>query len=216
MTRNRSCSRPSANCARVRGIAPLALAAALAFVYPTPRAAADSAPDWLRAVAHEKLPDYPGNPIAVWLLDEYQTTVLEKGEIVISRDGPVVQPDELQDALGPENNIGRLWCDLVETVSGSSKDRLTVAQEWLRSHREHDRRSAKANGWTKNQERDRIIMNLLNSEMKPEGICQELDKRTIPTLPALQAKGVHRWVDGWTDPQAKKAIQQLLSKLPKR
>jgi len=43
--------------------------------------AADSAPDWLRAAAQEKLPDYPGNPIAVILLDEQQTTVQDNGEI---------------------------------------------------------------------------------------------------------------------------------------
>jgi len=46
-----------------------------------PRACADSAPDWLRALAREKVPDYPDNPIAVELLDEYQTTVLDSGEI---------------------------------------------------------------------------------------------------------------------------------------
>jgi hypothetical protein len=142
--------------------------------------------------------------------------VMKKGDIVISSEGPVVQQDELQDALGPENNIGRLWLDLTETVSRSSNDRLTVAREWLRSQRAPERNSAEPSGWTKNQERNQIIMNCLARQMKLEQICQELDKRTIPTLPASQAKGIHRWVDGWADPLAKKAIQQLLSKLPKR
>lgn len=46
-----------------------------------PRAAADSAPDWLRAAAQEKLPSYPDNPVAVILLDDLQTTVQPNGEI---------------------------------------------------------------------------------------------------------------------------------------
>jgi len=142
--------------------------------------------------------------------------VLEKGATVISRDGPVVPLDELQDALGPEDNICRLWCDLAETVSKSSNDRLIAAQGWLRSQRAPERNSAKPSGWTKNQERDQIIMNCLDREMKPEQICQELDNRTIPTLPALRAKGIHRWIDGWADPKARKAIQQLLVKVPQR
>jgi transglutaminase-like putative cysteine protease len=43
--------------------------------------AADSAPDWLRALAQEKLPAYGKDPIAVELLDELQTTVQDNGEI---------------------------------------------------------------------------------------------------------------------------------------
>lgn len=66
----------------IRTHAQIALGLVLLFAGAAPRAVAlDSAPDWLRAAAHEKLPDYPDNPIAVQLLDEYQTTVLENGEI---------------------------------------------------------------------------------------------------------------------------------------
>jgi Domain of Unknown Function with PDB structure (DUF3857)/Transglutaminase-like superfamily len=54
--------------------------AALSWAAPASRAA-DSAPDWLRAAAQQKLPDYPDNPIAVILLDEQQTTVQDNGEI---------------------------------------------------------------------------------------------------------------------------------------
>jgi transglutaminase-like putative cysteine protease len=65
-----------------RQVALTAFCAALWVVCAVPpAAAADSAPDWLRTLAHEKLPDYPDNPIAVQLLDEYQTTVLDSGEI---------------------------------------------------------------------------------------------------------------------------------------
>ncbi|HEX4004197.1 MAG TPA: DUF3857 domain-containing protein [Candidatus Acidoferrales bacterium] len=47
-----------------------------------PRASAgDSAPDWLRAAAQEKLPAYDSDTDAVILLDETQTTVHDNGEI---------------------------------------------------------------------------------------------------------------------------------------
>ena len=41
----------------------------------------DSAPDWLRAAAAEKLPDYPKDAVAVMLLDELHTTVKDDGDI---------------------------------------------------------------------------------------------------------------------------------------
>jgi transglutaminase-like putative cysteine protease len=81
MTHRRSCFRPASNLGRSCCVALLAASAALVLLCGAPRAAADSAPDWLRALAHEKVPDYPDNPIAVQLLDELQTTVMENGEI---------------------------------------------------------------------------------------------------------------------------------------
>jgi transglutaminase-like putative cysteine protease len=57
----------------------LAVAAMLCFA-PT-ASAVDSAPDWLRAAAQEKLPDYDKDTVAVILLDEIQTTVQDNGEI---------------------------------------------------------------------------------------------------------------------------------------
>jgi len=65
----------------IRRIALLASVAAVALLCTVPRAAADSAPDWLRTLAQEKLPAYPTDTIAVRLLDELQTTVLNNGEI---------------------------------------------------------------------------------------------------------------------------------------
>jgi len=58
----------------------VAAAAALAFS-SSPAKAADSAPDWLRSAAQEKLPDYDKETSAVILLDETQTTVRDNGEI---------------------------------------------------------------------------------------------------------------------------------------
>lgn len=57
-----------------------AVVASVAFFTPT-ASAGDSAPDWLRAAAQEKLPDYDKDTDAVILLDETQTTVHDNGEI---------------------------------------------------------------------------------------------------------------------------------------
>ena len=42
---------------------------------------ADTAPEWMRAAAHQTLPEYPKETIAVVLLDEQQTTVKDNGDI---------------------------------------------------------------------------------------------------------------------------------------
>jgi len=54
------------------------LAAALTVAVPSARG---GAPDWLRAAAKEKLPDYPKETVAIILLDEQIVTVRDKGEI---------------------------------------------------------------------------------------------------------------------------------------
>src|SRR5271154_3331763 len=59
----------------------LAFAAALCVCLAARASAADSAPEWLRAAAQEKLPDYDKDTVAVILLDETQTTVHDNGEI---------------------------------------------------------------------------------------------------------------------------------------
>lgn len=82
MTMLKSCCRPDgSNTGVIRRIALLVSVAAVALLCTVPRAAADSAPDWLRTLAQEKLPAYPTDTIAVRLLDELQTTVLNNGEI---------------------------------------------------------------------------------------------------------------------------------------
>jgi Domain of Unknown Function with PDB structure (DUF3857) len=74
-------SRVSGNSEMIRRLALLAMAIALGTALCAARASADSAPDWLRALAREKLPDYPADTIAVELIDELQTTVQDNGEI---------------------------------------------------------------------------------------------------------------------------------------
>jgi transglutaminase-like putative cysteine protease len=48
-----------------------------------PRVEANSVPEWLRAVAQEKLPDYSKDAVAVVLLDDAQTIVMDNGEMEV-------------------------------------------------------------------------------------------------------------------------------------
>jgi hypothetical protein len=65
---------------RLSAIVLAALGGVLA--YQSPCAGSDKAPDWLRAAAQEKLPEYPkqDEAVAIVLLDEEQTTVKDNGK----------------------------------------------------------------------------------------------------------------------------------------
>jgi hypothetical protein len=67
-------------------------------------------------------------------------------------------------------------------------------------------------GCAKNEERDQIILQSLRRGSARLSICEELDRRVIPTLPVLRKKNTHRWKDGWADPGTRNAIQQRFSK----
>jgi hypothetical protein len=138
---------------------------------------------------------------------------VEEGFTIISFDGETVQPDEIEEAVGPEHNVCREWLDLAQTITEHPEDRLKAAQEWLNKRRkENTSTSSQTSGWTKNRERNQIVGNCLSRGMERREICLELDKRTIPTLPSLQAKGLYRWADAWVNSEGGKSIQTLFSK----
>jgi hypothetical protein len=59
-----------------------ATAVLLALLWFSPRArASDTAPDWLRAAAQDKVPDYPKEAVVVVLLNDQQTIVSPNGQI---------------------------------------------------------------------------------------------------------------------------------------
>ncbi len=75
-----------------------------------PRAsAADSAPDWLRAAAQEKLPNYPKDTKAVILLDETQITVQSNGDIYTRHRAAVrlLRPEARDDYGGIDVNFDK-------------------------------------------------------------------------------------------------------------
>jgi hypothetical protein len=50
----------------------------------TPATAADSAPDWVRQLAHSPLPKYPEEAEGVVLLDDETLTVKDNGEMYVN------------------------------------------------------------------------------------------------------------------------------------
>jgi len=80
----------------------LVAAVSLLACFAPPALAADSAPEWLRAAAQEKLPDYDKDTVAVILLDETQTTVHDNGEIDTLHRGAIrlLRPEARQEYGG--------------------------------------------------------------------------------------------------------------------
>ncbi|MGH9746990.1 MAG: DUF3857 domain-containing transglutaminase family protein [Candidatus Acidiferrales bacterium] len=85
--RNRRASKSAPKAAGIAalaaGMATVAALAALlaALSLPKNALAADSAPDWMRAAAQDKLPEYPAETVAVILFDEQDTSVKDNGDI---------------------------------------------------------------------------------------------------------------------------------------
>ena len=59
----------------------LTLAGSAYFLFTPSHVRADNAPDWLRAVSQNKLPEYPRDTDAVVLLDQRETVVKNNGDI---------------------------------------------------------------------------------------------------------------------------------------
>jgi transglutaminase-like putative cysteine protease len=78
--RKRTAIRLASGAAGIAALAAL-VSLAMALWHPKGALAADSAPDWMRAAAQDKLPEYPKDTVAVVLLDEQFTTVKDNGEI---------------------------------------------------------------------------------------------------------------------------------------
>jgi hypothetical protein len=145
--------------------------------------------------------------------------LLDERFTVVGGAGPLIQRDELEQALVSERHGAYAWYGLVQKIIGNSADRAGAVRAWLTEQvnaGRGDRTQQARGGWTKNQERDQIILNCLNRGMAPDAICDLLDKQTIPTLPALEDKGIRRWKEGWDRLETRKAVQQLFSKVPKR
>jgi hypothetical protein len=127
--------------------------------------------------------------------------------------GDLVEDEEIEQALIPEDNERVGWGALVYEVSRATANRTEVLRAWLdgeRSAKVANRRPLSS--WEKNRERDEIILDCLKRGMSRADVCRQLDKRTIPTLPALQKMGFQRWTDAWGDPDGRQAIQRLFSK----
>jgi hypothetical protein len=124
---------------------------------------------------------------------------------------------EIEHAIQPEHNVLRPWYNLAQAITDRPKDRLKAAREWLaRFGREHRLPPSVDGGWTKNRQRDLIILNGLAQGMSRMEICQELDKFAIQITKALQNRGFSKWIDGWHDSVGQNAIHQVFTKVRDR
>jgi hypothetical protein len=128
--------------------------------------------------------------------------------------GDLMDDEEIEEALVPEDNERLAGSRLVYEVSTAKTNRADVLRDWLR-HQPAAKAAAapKATSWGKNRERNQIILNCLEHGMERADICKELDRGSIATQFSLQRVGLHRWADAWEDPDGRQSIQQLFSKL---
>jgi hypothetical protein len=139
----------------------------------------------------------------------------EQGLTVLGTHGPAVDEDAIQAVFSPEQNDPAFWSSIVGSVCAAPSGRLGVLSQRMAEcgGQRQGKPKPGGRGWHRNRERDQIIRNLHARGAAPEAICAELDRRTIPTRPAMQAAGVPRWVDAWKDPDFKNQVQQVLWKV---
>lgn len=137
-----------------------------------------------------------------------------EGRSGLRSSGPQIYPDDVEELFAPADCERVDWVELVRVVSMAKGDRLSALRGWLENHLQAPAAAGPPRrGWRKNEERDTIIWNFLQRSMKRQGICEELDKRTVPTLPNLQGRGIFKWREAWEDAAGNQAIQRLFSKV---
>ena len=142
----------------------------------------------------------------------------EQGLTVLGTLGPAVDEEAIQAVFSPEQNDPVFWRQIVESVCAAPSNRLGVLSQRMAERggqRSRQSRSGERD-WHRNRERNQVIRTRLARGVAPEEICAELDRRTIPTLPAMQAAGVSRWVDAGNDPHFRKHVQQAFWKVVNR
>ena len=142
----------------------------------------------------------------------------EQGLTVLGTLGPAVDGEAIQAVFSPEQNDPEFWSPIVESVCAAPSDRLGVLSQRMAERGGQRSRQSRSGGreWHRNRERNQTIRNVHARGDAPEEICAELDRRTIPTLPAMQKAGVSRWVDAGNDPHFRKHVQQAFWKVVNR
>ena len=139
----------------------------------------------------------------------------EQGLTVLGTLGPAVDGEAIQAVFSPEQNDPEFWSPIVESVCAAPSDRLDVLSQRMAEWGAQRQRQLRSGGreWHRNRERNQVIRTRLARGAAPEDICAELDRRTIPTLPAMPKAGVSRWVDAWNDPHFRNQVQQVFWKV---
>lgn len=156
-------------------------ASAASWLAPSARAT-DSAPDWLRAAAQEKLPDYDKETSAVILLDETQTTVHDNGEIDTLHRMAI-------RLLRPEAK--RRWSDI--EVSFDKDEKISYLKAWTVEANGHELALG---------DKDIIERGLLDNETYTDMRVKELDwpeanPGNVVGFEYVQKKRPYMFEDDW-------------------
>ena len=148
----------------------------------------------------------------------------DEGFTVLGSRGPWIEDADIEMAFTPADNTPETWVSLIRPVS-AAQDRLRRLLQIVALRLGN--RSAKATTapsepktvtptnkreWVKNEDRNRIICNLLARGEERRIVCEALDARTIGTLPIMKQHNVHSWVEAWESPELRPAVQRLFSK----
>ena len=147
-----------------------------------------------------------------------------EGFTVLGSQGPWIEDADIEMAFTPADNTPETWVSLIRPVS-ATQDRLRRLLQIVALRLGN--RSAKATTapsepktvtptnkreWVKNEDRNRIICNLLARGEERRSVCEALDARTIGALPIMKQSNVHSWVEAWDNRRLRRSVQQLFAK----
>lgn len=138
----------------------------------------------------------------------------EEGAI-LRGSGRSIDPDDLEAAFSVGEHRWEEFVQLAATSDGAF-DRVRAAV--LERVRQGSKgvSGSKTWQWTDNVKRDQIIVEGLGAGRSRLEICQILDQHLIPTTPYLRSHGHLSWGAAWNDKEARRKVQSLFSKVPKR
>ena len=165
--------------------------------------------DWFYSKLYQFLSILLYEKLTVWGLGQEPQTDLPWEEGVLSSEGPMLEPEELEQAFALEDNERIRWTSLVQWVAERPENRLAALRQWLASHR-----SAGAGGRKspKRARRDRLIREALLERKSRREACALLDQNGLATTAKMQQAGLFHWTEAWDDPEFNKNVQSIFSK----
>lgn len=139
----------------------------------------------------------------------------EEGRKTLCGVGQSLEPEEIEETFSTGDHERTNWLELVQLCAGSgSETRLPRLRAWLQQLGRGKRRSGR--GWSKNARRTQIIVAGLEEGKPALEICKALDQHLTPTTANMQKNGIGTWVAAWEDPEFRRDVQSLLSKVRRR
>jgi hypothetical protein len=139
----------------------------------------------------------------------------EEGRQTLCGVGESIEPEELEEAFSPRDTERINWLELVRLCARSAPE-TRLPRLRARLQRLGQKKQRNGGGWSKNAQRTQIIVAGLEERKPALEICEALDKHLRPTTENMQKNGIGTWVAAWEDPQFRRDVQSLFSKVRKR